>query len=336
MRNLAIFGAGKIGKQTKKLVEEKYFNEYKLLYFVDNDPAKQGTSIEGTPVVSAEKLLELYKAGILDSITPALQNSYDINIFLIQQKIIPTCITPTRIFPLINNFRTERFCPICQKTSPYFNYAGLNSRLDALCPHCGSLERHRLVYLFLKEKTNFFTEQCHKKMLHIAPEPCLETLFKRHVAEYISADLYNPCAMVKMDIMDIQYENESFDIIYCSHVLEHVYDDRKAMKEFFRILKKDGWAILNVPITKDKTYEDPAITDPEEREKVFGQNDHVRAYGFDYVDRLREAGFSVAVTYAKDFLDSFDIERMGLGNSAEAGGEVYFCTISVSNNPYPL
>jgi len=237
MQNLAIFGAGQIGKQTKKLVEEKYFNEYKLIYFVDNNPAKQGSLIENTPIISAEKLLELYGKEI-DCVAYALQKSYEVNDFLIQHKIIPISITSTGIYPLVNKIEnTERFCPICQKTSSYFDLFGVNPRQDALCLHCGSLERHRLLYIFLKEKMDFFSNQS-KKMLHIAPEPCLEVLFKKTIGEYVSADLYNPNAMVKMDIMDIQYENETFDIIYCSHVLEHVSDDRKAMREFFRVLKK--------------------------------------------------------------------------------------------------
>ena len=110
--------------------------------------------------------------------------------------------------------------------------------------------------------------------------------------------------------------------------MEHVSDDRKAMREFFRVLKKDGWAILNVPIIRDKTYEDSSITEPEEREKAFGQFDHVRAYGPDYADRLREAGFSVAIFYAKDLLNEADIERMGLSNGA--AGEIFYLTSNAS------
>jgi len=323
MQTLAIFGAGQVGKQTKKLVEEKYFNEYRLVYFVDNNPVIQGSLIENTPIISAEKLLELYGKEI-DCVAYALQKSYEVNDFLIQHKIIPISITSREIYPLINKIeRTERFCPICQKTSSYFDLFGVNPRQDARCPHCGSLERHRLLYIFLKEKTDFFSNHS-KKMLHIAPEPCLEALFKKAIGEYITADLYNPNVMVKMDITDIQYENESFDIIYCSHVLEHVSDDHKAMREFFRVLKKDGWAILNVPIIRDKTYEDPSITEPEEREKIFGQHDHVRAYGLDYADRLCEAGFSVAIIYAKDLLNESDMEKMGLSNGS--AGEIFFCT----------
>ena len=323
MQNLAIFGAGKIGKETKKLVEEKYSNEYKLVCFVDNDPAKQGTSIEDTPVISAEKLLELYGRDI-NCVAIALSNYHVIATFLFQQKIIPIRITPVGIYPLADDINKEkRFCPVCQKTSFYFDIFGIIPRQNALCPHCSSLERHRLLYLFLKEKTDFFSGQ-HGKMLHIAPESCFEELFKSKVEEYITADLCSPHAMVKMDITDIQYENETFDIIYCSHVLEHVSDDHKAMKEFFRVLKKDGWAILNVPVIRDKTYEDPSITQPEEREKAFGQNDHVRVYGRDYVDRLYDTGFSVTTTYAKDFLNESDMEKFGLNNGA--AGEIYFCT----------
>jgi len=319
MQNLAIFGAGNFGMRTKKLVEEKYFNEYKLVYFVDNDPAKQNSLIENVPVISKETLLHLYGKEI-DSVSPALMKSYEVNKFLIQHKITPIRITSTGIYPL-NECDAERFCPICQKTSFYFDLFGVTPRENALCPHCGSLERHRLLYHFLKEKTDFFAGNC-RKMLHIAPEACFESLFEKQFEKnYITADLYKPNVKVKMDIMDIQYEDDTFDIIYCSHVLEHVADDRKAMKEFFRILKKDGWAILNVPIIRDKTYEDPSITAPEEREKIFGQYDHVRAYGPDYIDRLREVGFSVEVTCAKDFLSESDIERM------RAFGEIYFCTV---------
>ena len=129
--------------------------------------------------------------------------------------------------------------------------------------------------------------------------------------------------MVKMDITDIQYPDESFDVIYCSHVLEHVVDDRKAMSEFRRVLKSDGWAILLVPITVETTYEDPSIVDPAERLKHFGQDDHVRRYGKDYVERLRAAGFKVSVSNASDLCQEPEVLQMGL---TPASGEIFFCT----------
>lgn len=117
-------------------------------------------------------------------------------------------------------------------------------------------------------------------MLHVAPEPSFGVIFsKSKYIDYLSADLYDKSVMVKMDITDIQYPENYFDIIFCSHVLEHVLDDKKAMREFLRVLKPTGWAVLQVPIMAMKTIEDPSITDPDERLRVFGQHDHVRRYG---------------------------------------------------------
>lgn len=196
-------------------------------------------------------------------------------------------------------------------------------REDALCVHCGALERHRFVWLYFSEKTDLFDGRT-KKVLHVAPERCFEHLLKKQLGDgYVTADLTSPRAMVKMDITDIQYPDDSFDVIYCSHVLEHVQDDRKAMREFHRVLAKDGWAILLVPITVDRTLEDPTIIDPSERLRVFGQKDHVRRYGPDFVDRLREAGFTVTVTRVSDLFEPADSIRMGL---TSVSGEIYHCT----------
>lgn len=140
---------------------------------------------------------------------------------------------------------------------------------------------------------------------------------------YVTADLQNP-ADFQWDITAIPQPDASFDVIYCSHVLEHVYEDRKAMSEFYRVLKPGGWAVLNVPITDEVTFEDPSVTDPAERLRVFGQKDHVRRYGPDYVDRLREAGFQVETVYPRDLFSIDELERLTL-NSA-AAGEVFYCT----------
>lgn len=129
--------------------------------------------------------------------------------------------------------------------------------------------------------------------------------------------------MEKMDITDIHHPDHSFDVIVCSHVLEHVSDDRRAMRELCRVLRPSGWAILNVPINADRTFEDPSITDPQERQRVFGQHDHVRNYGPDDQHRLEEAGFAVSVTYPTDLLSPADIERQGLGKGG--AGEIFFC-----------
>jgi SAM-dependent methyltransferase len=172
------------------------------------------------------------------------------------------------------------------------------------------------------KRTDLF-DGTNKKLLHIAPEPQLSRLFSAaECIDYVSADLTKPTAMVKMDITDIQYPDNSFDVIYCSHVLEHVLEDKKAMKGLCRVLKDGGWAILQVPITAEATLEDPSATSPQERERLFGQQDHVRRYGPDYKDRLVEAGFSVVVDGFVREINEMQAERFGL----QRAEDVYFCT----------
>lgn len=186
-------------------------------------------------------------------------------------------------------------CPVCESRFRKFLPYGRKSRSNALCPNCLALERHRLIWLYLKRKTDFFTAKA--KMLHIAPELCyLERFEALENLDYITADLESPLAKVKMDIHDIPFGDNSFDVIFCNHVLEHVADDHKAMSEMHRVLKPGGWAILQIPWfspVPEVTFEDARITASKEREKLFGQGDHVRLYGKDYSERLRQAGFKV-------------------------------------------
>lgn len=175
-------------------------------------------------------------------------------------------------------------------------------RQNVFCPVCKSFDRERLLYLFLKNKTNIFQENI--KILHVAPEKSLQKALIRHSnIDYISADLESSLAMVKMDITKINFGDETFDVIICNHVLEHIPDDHIAMQEIFRVLKPHGWAILQVPIslTLEKTYENPKYTSPQERINEFGQIDHVRIYALDYKNRLESVGFSVkAYDYQKE------------------------------------
>lgn len=220
-------------------------------------------------------------------------------------------------------YGTGRICPVCGRSSRKFRPFGVVPRADAECVHCGSHERHRLEWIFIQRETSLLRGSS-PKVLHVAPEACFESLLRTHLgSSYLTADISNPRAMVKMDITSIQFEDETFDVILCSHVLEHVDDDRRAMREFFRVLKQDGWAILLVPISSERTFEDPTITAPAERLRLFGQKDHVRRYGPDYVDRLREAGFHVKIATVGDIVDSQTAVRMGL---TDASGEIYYCT----------
>jgi predicted O-methyltransferase YrrM len=209
------------------------------------------------------------------------------------------------------------YCPVCETTVARFaRYAffGRKGRANAQCPNCGSLERHRLVWLYFERKTNLF-DPPRKKMLHIAPEAAFADRLANHPAiDYLSGDLESPWhqAMVKMDITNITMPDNAFDVIYCSDVLEHVPDDRQAIQELYRVLKPGGWAVLNVPIIRERTFEDSAITSREDRMRHYLHPLHVRAYGKDYAERLAEGGFRVTVD---PFFDSFaadDQRRFGL------------------------
>jgi SAM-dependent methyltransferase len=186
-------------------------------------------------------------------------------------------------------------CPVCGGRFRKFLPYGYNQvRKNVLCPKCLSLERHRLLWLFLKNRTDFFTASL--KVLHIAPEQCFYKLFRKMInLSYVTADLESPLADIKLDIQHMPFAEGEFDVVICNHVLEHVPDDRKAMREIFRVLKKGGYAVLQVPAnyTMEHTHEDPSITDPAEREKQFRQKDHYRLYGRDYLNRITEAGFHV-------------------------------------------
>jgi len=187
------------------------------------------------------------------------------------------------------------------------------------------LERQRLIWLYLKDKTNFFESKL--RVLHFAPIFYLQRFYKKLAnLDYISADLNDTSAMINMDITDIKFEDNSFDCILCVHVLEHVRDDKKAMKELFRVLKPQGWAIIQVPIKLDKTFENNTISTPEERLKYFGQEDHVRIYGLDYKERLEDAGFSVKIDHYLNELPENIINRYRLVPENEPKEKIYFCS----------
>lgn len=186
-------------------------------------------------------------------------------------------------------------CPVCKSHyRKFLPYGRINTRPNALCPTCLSLERHRLIWLYLQEKTNFFSTQL--DVLHIAPEPCFMNRFeKQHGEKYITADIESPLAKVKMDIHQIPFPENHFDVVLCNHVLEHVQNDIKAMNEIYRVLKPGGWAIMQVPFfspVPEITFEDTSITNPREREKAFGQSDHVRMFGKDYTKRIERSGLN--------------------------------------------
>ena len=195
----------------------------------------------------------------------------------------------------------------------FLPYGYQKLRPNALCPGTLSLERHRLLWLYLERETNFLKQPL--KVLHLAPEQVLYKKFKSYVHwHYITADLHSPLAEIKADICALPFKDGSFDLIFCNHVLEHIPDHIKAMEELYRVLKKGGTLIAQVPIDekRETTFEDNSIIDEKERTKVFGQYDHVRIYGRDYYSFLNKVGFkSQAIAFASS-LSEEELNRFGL------------------------
>lgn len=242
------------------------------------------------------------------------------------KKLLPASIRhKLRVFSLKGE---NTHCPICEKRFISFMPFGLIPRANALCPNCGTLERTRLIWLFLKSQDGFFKEK--KKVLHVAPEAELFKRFNRLPSfDYLAVDKFEegydyPKGTQNMDITAINKDDNSFDFILCSHVLEHVPDDKLAMRELFRVLKPGGIAILQVPLDKglDVTNEDPAINSAELREQHYGHWDHLRQYGLDYKNRLEQAGFVVDVN---DFNAKFsEADRFKFGLPAVE--DLYICS----------
>jgi len=195
----------------------------------------------------------------------------------------------------------------------FLPYGYVNIRENVLSPGTLSLERHRLMWLYLQRKTDFFTARY--KVLHLAPEQAFYKRFKKMSnIDYTTADLHSPLADVKADITALPFDDKTFDVIFCNHVLEHIPDDTKAMQELYRVMKPGGWGIFQVPLDKNsaKTFQDDRITDPAERTRIFGQYDHVRVYGLDYFDKLQSVGFQVDKINFTEELSDKEIDKYRL------------------------
>jgi SAM-dependent methyltransferase len=217
-------------------------------------------------------------------------------------------------------------CPCCDTGFRRFLDFGRGAhggrRRNVRCPRCGSLERERLLWVFLRARPDLLTPPL--RLLHVAPEPQLQRRLRSFPGiAHVSGDLSSPLADVSLDIRAMPYPDATFDAIICNHVLEHVPEDRQAMREIRRVLDPDGWAILQVPVDRcrERTDEDPSVTSPSARARRFGQADHVRVYGLDYPSRLAEAGFDVSEEPGPGGLTAADRDRFRLRD----GDVIYFC-----------
>ena len=223
-------------------------------------------------------------------------------------------------------------CPFCKGNFRHFLPYGVVPRPNSRCPRCGSLERYRLLYLYLKNRTTFFSENL--KVLDIGPTYCFSKLCRLlSNIEYISIDISSPIALYKMNVTDIRFEDSTFDCLICYHVLEHVKDDALAMRELFRVLKPGGWALIQVPIdiNRAKTFEDDTVSEKDYL-TIYGQSDHVRIYGLDFKHKLESVGFRVRVYPYMGQLSDETIRKYGLGNSCYSlklyttCEDIYFCS----------
>ncbi len=217
----------------------------------------------------------------------------------------------------------SRYCSICESHLRYFAPHGEPKRANAFCPVCWSVERHRLAWLFLQEKTSLF-DTVAKRFLHVAPTQAMEASFRRFPnIEQVTVDLESPLASLHYDLHMMPHPDNCFDVIYCSHVLEHVEDDGMVLREFRRVLKPQGWALLLVPISGEQTLEDHTVIDPLERKRLFGQEDHVRSYGRDFESRLKEQGFCVKAFDASVVLGKEKWEELGIKDEP-----LFYCTLA--------
>ncbi len=232
-----------------------------------------------------------------------------------------------RLFYLRLKYKgNDVYCPCCGSTFRAFAPFGNIKRKNAWCPKCESLERHRLLSMYFKNETDIYNKSL--RVLHIAPENAFVYRFKaQENLEYNPVDVYPhlyPKGTKYLDILNTDLPDNTYDVIICNHVFQYIQEDRKAMKELHRIMKPGGWGIMQVPYDKQReiTYEDASITDPREREKAFGLKEHVRFYGLDYGDRLREAGFDVTV---EDYTARFSNEE-NLKYGFWKGDPIFICT----------
>ena len=229
-------------------------------------------------------------------------------------------VTARTILARLTSRGPGRECPLCGWTGRQFlpRTDPRKPSADAFCPKCHSAERHRFAYLTLKDRIPRV-----RSALHFAPEAPIVGWLRSISGSYLSCDLEPGKAMAVEDVTHLSFADDSFDFIWCCHVLEHVADDMAAMREMRRVLAPDGTCVVQVPIWRRVTYEDPGITSPEARLEAFGQHDHVRLYGFDVKDRLEAAGLRVEMVIVRDF-DLATIGRYSLNHVSSS--ELYLCS----------
>lgn len=327
LSNIVIYGTGVWGKRLLHLFQ---YNHIDVECFLVADKNNSSDNVEGYPVREINELKGVeWKLSVVFMVEEGMQ--VNINDYLREQgfeNIIPLDIQELWLLDLMvreYNPLGEKECPICKNKLNVFLPAGEHMRFNVICPYCGSRERHRAYYLYWKKSNLFNGEKM--KILHFAPERAFyDKISKIPFVDYYPVDI-NPMVYgvkEKVDITDILYENDMFDVIICNHVLEHIPDEQKALAELKRVLKKGGKAFLNVPVffKYKTTLEKAEYNTPEMRLKYYGQRDHVRAYGLDYEEHLKRVGFEVKMILINKNYSSEELDRFGL----QSNEYIYECS----------
>jgi SAM-dependent methyltransferase len=248
-----------------------------------------------------------------------------INILRHAKKSIPRWLLEVlltlRALPFVG---TRYTCPCCGWRLRAFTHGGGSFRVRHLgyCPRCNAKARHRRIWLYLEQRTNLFSDRL--RLLHVSPKYSLSRRFTTMPnLNYVGVDI-DDCRNIhaKMDLTAIPIRSDTFDAAICVHVLEEIEQDRKAMRELFRVMKPGGWAMISVPTQLDqKTFEDPTIITPQGRQRAFGETAHVRVYGYDLIERLEEYGFRVQLDLGKD-VEQQTKKNYGLRDDEN----IFYCT----------
>ncbi len=309
MKKVMIYGTGQYGKSLYKFLKDMEIN---IFCFLETETSFK-KEYDGIPILP----INIFSKSNTDNVVIllAIKNSKecnDIRLMLIgKYRIRNNQIIICANFIENNNLSKEQegYCILCGSYVNRFLPAGIQHEIfkrhhiigggfrnNCICEKCGSSDRERWLYYVLNRYTKIFNNAC--SVLHFAPENVVKKVItiQNPSCQYFTADIIKGCGQYIVDMTSISFEDESFDYIIANHVLEHIVDEQKAICELKRVLKINGKLILSFPICMDmNTLEDPTITTEEERLNTYGQIDHVRLYGRDYVEHIEKYGLNVQV-----------------------------------------
>lgn len=325
MPKLFIYGAGKLGTALYHFCKDVFGGA--TLAFVETHPLQKHTP-EGVPIFSVQEVCYDAKNVLIFLAIGSAAARRMVRLKLLSYHVPAGRIIDASEFILDNNLERNKdeYCILCNHYVSEFlsggavmggifersHIIGGGWRKNWQCPECGCVDRVRWVYYVLCNHTDIFERPCN--ILHFAPEAAISQriLEAQPASAYFPVDIAPGNGICRVDMTAIPFSDGTFDYVIANHVLEHIIEEEKALSELKRVIKLDGSIILSFPICADRnTYEDRAIVNPEERLKAYGQEDHVRLYGRDYLERIKSFGFDVSVYTPKECCTMDEVERYG-------------------------